>query len=475
MIVEKTINEILQNLDPHSYYIPKRDYAQLNDPLEGNFEGIGIEFRIQEDTVVVVRAIGGGPSEKLGIMAGDRIIFVDGENIISEELNNRKVVGMLKGPKGTEVNVRIKRKGESELIDFDIVRDEIPFYSIDATYMVDDKTAYIKIVRFARTTYDEFIQSVEEMYALGMENMVLDLRNNSGGYMKSAIQIADEFLEKEKLIVYTKGKAREKRTFYATPEGRLEDINVAVLINEGSASASEILAGALQDNDRGTIIGRRSFGKGLVQEGVQWPDGSAIRLTVARYYTPTGRSIQKPYEDGLSAYNSEAYDRYTNGELLSLDSIDLPDSLKYYTPEGKIVYGGGGILPDRFVPIDTVGVSNYFGRLNIQGLFYQFGFQYADLNREGLNQKFSESSFVKDFLLSEDLMTEFYQFAEDKGVEFDKSGAQESMDLIKSRLKASIARNIWGDNIFYEIVNKEDNVIEISLEALKNNNTYSNH
>jgi len=466
IIVEETINEILQNLDPHSYYIPKRQYSQMNDPLEGNFDGIGIEFRIQEDTVVVVRAIGGGPSEKLGIQSGDRIVQVNEDDITGSKISNQKVVKLLKGPKGTEVSVKVQRNGLGELIEFNITRDKIPLHSVDAAFMLNTEVGYVKVIRFARTTYDEFIESVESLKEKGMKRLVLDLRNNSGGYMKSAIDIADEFLEKGKLVVYTKGKAREQKSFYATSRGQLENLSVAILINEGSASASEILAGALQDNDRGVIIGRRSFGKGLVQEGVQWPDGSAIRLTVARYYTPTGRSIQKPYENGLDAYNQEAYDRYLNGELISTDSIDFPDSLKYYTEKGKLLFGGGGIMPDVFVPLDTLDISTYFMRLNMQGMFYNYGFLYADQHRDQLEEMYSATDFVDRFKIDQLLLEDFYTHATSKGIEFKQKGAAKSTNIIQNRIKAAIGRNIWGDNVFYEIINEEDLVIQRTLKEL---------
>lgn len=465
-IVEETINEILQNLDPHSYYIPKQDYHAVNDPLEGNFEGIGIEFRIQEDTVTVVRALGGGPSEKLGIMAGDRIVQVEGEDITGNKIDNQKVIKLLKGPKGSTVNIKVKRKKEKKLLDFAIQRDEIPLYSLEADYMLTDQIGYIKISRFARDTYQEFMDAVKRLKKEGMQKLVLDLRNNGGGFLQSAIKIADEFLEEDQLIVYTEGKSRNRKNFYATSSGSLENAEVAILINENSASASEILAGALQDNDLGYIVGRRSFGKGLVQEGVQWPDGSAMRLTVARYYTPTGRSIQKSYEDGVSAYHSESYERYQSGELLSLDSIDFPDSLKYITEGGKVVYGGGGIMPDYFVPVDTSNTSVYFGKLNYQGIFYLYGFRYVDGKRKTLKSKYSEKSFVEQFALSDKDMQGLYDFAEEKGIDYDPEGAKTSEKLIRNRLKAVIGRNLFGDKVFYQIVNHMDETVEKAQKLL---------
>ena len=467
-LIEKTITEMLQTLDPHSYYIPPQDYHALNDPLEGNFEGIGVEFRITNDTIMIVNPLGGGPSEKLGIMAGDRIIKVDSKLVAGIGVENQDVMKLLKGKKGTKVNVSIYRPGQSKLIDFTITRDEIPLHSVETAYMLTDKIGYIRISRFAKNTYEEFLEATADLKSKGMEKIVVDLRNNGGGFLTSATAIADEFLSKGELIVYTKGKSRPKEDFLATARGSLEKNEVVILINEGSASASEILAGALQDNDKGIIIGRRSFGKGLVQEGIQWPDGSAMRLTVARYYTPTGRSIQKPYDKGLDAYNEEAYDRYTNGEMQTADSVHFADSLKYKTPKGKIVYGGGGIMPDIFVPIDTVGTSDYFGILNYRGLFYQYSFEYVDQHRQELNSKYQTAdSFLKNFSVSEAILSDFVKFAEQKEVKKDAKGLSQSKELIKNRLKAIIGRNLYGDNVFYPIVNKTDNTIGKAIEVLE--------
>lgn len=467
LIVEETINGILQNLDPHSYYIPGERFNEVNDPLEGNFDGIGVEFRIQEDTVVVVKPIPGGPSEKMGVMAGDRIVEVEKEDITGEEISNNRVMKLLKGPQGTSVRIGVKRQGVERLIDFEIERDKIPIFSVESAYMINDSIGYVKIIRFARTTYEEFLDATEELKNQGMTELVLDLRNNGGGYMKAATDLADEFLEKGKLIVYTEGKARDRQDFYATSRGDFEKTDVVVLINEGSASASEILAGALQDNDKGVILGRRSFGKGLVQEPMQWRDGSQVRLTVARYYTPTGRSIQKPYEQGSEEYNDEYYDRYDSGELFSADSIKFPDSLKYYTAEGKVVYGGGGIMPDVFIPIDTTGGSNYFARLNYSGMFYLFGFEYTDNNRDALMESFIEKSFENDFEVTNSILEEFYAFSEEKGLNYDESGAKESDKLVKNRIKAAIGRNLFGNDVFYQVLNQTDYTLQEGVDILK--------
>lgn len=464
---ESAISELLQSLDPHSYYIPVEEYNSLNDPLEGNFDGIGVEFRITDDTIMIVNPLGGGPSEKLGIMAGDRIVKVDTTAVAGVGVDNQMVMKLLKGPKGTKVNVAIYRPGQKNIIDFTITRDEIPLHSVESAYLLDQQTGYIKITRFAKNTHDEFLDAVDKLRENGMKNIIVDLRNNGGGFLTSATQLADEFLSKNQMIVYTEGKSRPKQEFYATSKGKLEDTPVVILINEGSASASEILAGAIQDNDRGTVVGRRSFGKGLVQEGIQWPDGSAIRLTVARYYTPTGRSIQKSYEDGLEAYNSEAYERFSTGEMQSKDSIQFEDSLKYVTPGGKVVYGGGGIMPDVFVPVDTVGVSDYFGQLNYRGIFFQFGFEYVDRHRKELTDRYtSPEKFINQFNIQQELLKEFVAFAEEKGIEEDQEGLALSLDLVKNRIKATVGRNVYGEEVFYPVINELDTTIQEALGIL---------
>ncbi len=461
------ITELLQSLDPHSYYIPVEKYDAVNDPLEGNFDGIGVEFRITDDTIMIVNPLGGGPSEKLGIMAGDRIVKVDTTAVAGVGVNNQMVMKLLKGPKGTKVNVAILRPGQKDLLDFTITRDKIPLHSVESAYLLDEQTGYIKITRFAKNTHEEFLAAAKKLRENGMKNIIVDLRNNGGGFLTSATQLADEFLGKNKMIVYTEGKSRPKQEFYATSRGNLEETPVVILVNEGSASASEILAGAIQDNDRGYVVGRRSFGKGLVQEGIQWPDGSAIRLTVARYFTPTGRSIQKSYEDGLEAYNNEAYERFSTGEMQSEDSIHFEDSLKFVTPGGKVVYGGGGIMPDVFVPVDTADVSDYFGRLNYRGIFFQFGFEYVDQHRSALTDKYgSPEDFINQFAVDSQLMEEFVAFAVDKGIEEDEEGLLLSLSLIKNRIKATVGRNVYGEEVFYPVVNEMDNTIKAALEVL---------
>ena len=467
-LLENSINSMLSNLDPHSYYISPKDFNDMNDPIEGSFEGIGVEFRIKDDTVMVVAAIANGPSEKLGIQAGDRIIKVDTVNIAGKNIANNDVIKLLKGPRGTKVNVFIKRRGTKKLLKFAIVRDEIPIYSVDAPYMIDDHIGYVKISRFAKTTYAEFLQAVAELKEKDMENLIVDLRNNGGGVLSSAISIADEILDKNQMIVYTKGRARKKTEYYSTSKGILKGVKIAILINENSASASEILAGAIQDNDRGIVIGRRSFGKGLVQEQIPWPDGSAIRLTVARYYTPSGRSIQKPYENGLDDYNLEAYKRYEKGELLEADSIHFPDSLKYFTKKGKVVYGGGGIMPDIFIPLDTIGGTDYLYQLRYNGIIQEFSLNYIDNRRKQMLETYHDAvQFKRQFKVSNQLFNNLIKFATESGIERNLEQIKKSKFLIEQGLKADMSRHLYGNFGFYVIVNENDKTISRAIEEIK--------
>ncbi|MBL4625929.1 MAG: S41 family peptidase [Flavobacteriales bacterium] len=463
---EKAIQTLLQELDPHSYYIPPQDLAAANEPLEGNFEGIGVEFRIQRDTVTIITPIAGGPSARLGIVSGDRIVSVEGENIAGNGITNAKVIKLLRGEKGTMVNVEVRRNGVDKLIPFEIERDQIPIYSVDIAYMLNDEIGYVKISRFARTTYEEFKKATESLLNKGMKKLIIDLRGNGGGYMDAAVDIVDEMLPAKKLIVFTQGKARSRKNEYSTKKGALKDIDIGILIDESSASASEIVAGAIQDNDRGIIFGRRSFGKGLVQEPSQWPDGSALRLTIARYYTPTGRCIQKPYKDGVKQYYRDYYDRVKKGELMSIDSIDFPDSLKFTTPAGKTVYGGGGIMPDVFVPYDTTGHTYFYSELIYSGAFRQFGFDYADHHRDELNQYKTASEAVERFYISAPILSEFFALAKSKGVEKNESGYKMSEGLIKMRLKAEILNNIWNNEGLYPVLHKNDKTIARAIEVL---------
>lgn len=468
-LTENSITSILSNLDPHSYYIPAKEFNDMNDPLEGNFQGIGVEFRIIEDTVMIITVISGGPSEKAGIEAGDRIVKVENETIAGIGITSEQVIKKLKGPKDTKVKVGIVRKNSLKVMNYTITRGEIPIYSVESPYMIDDNIGFIKINRFAKTTHTEFLKASKALLKEGMESLILDLRGNGGGVMTSATKIADEMLAKNKMIVYTQGRVRKKEEFYSTEKGNLQNIEIVILINESSASASEIIAGAIQDNDRGTIIGRRSFGKGLVQEQVMWPDGSALRLTVARYYTPSGRCIQKPYTEGSEMYNLESYNRFNSGELLTADSIHFEDSLKYYTPSGKVVYGGGGITPDIFVPIDTNGNSNYFYELRMRGILQDFSLHYVDDNRTKLKKQYKNAvEFKHKFFVSNDLFNRLIKFAESKELPRNLNEIKISKELITRTLRATISKDLFGNFGYYVIINDEDNTVQKAVSTLSN-------
>ena len=466
-IEQAAIVAMMDELDPHSQYISLDEFNAVNDPLLGSFEGIGVQFRIVEDTVTIVNTIKGGPSEKVGIMAGDRIVYVNDSLIAGIKIQNDSVMRLLKGPKGTKVRVRNYRRGVDGLIDFTITRDVIPTYSIDIAYMLDAETGYIKLSRFSATTYNEFVEAAKKLKGQGMQKLVFDLRGNSGGYLSAAVDIADEFLPKGSLVVFTEGRVKPRAAYYARHKGLLETMPVAVLIDGESASASEIVAGALQDNDRGTIIGRRSFGKGLVQEQLMLSDGSAIRLTVARYYTPTGRCIQKPFDGTREDYLMESYERYENGELFSADSIHFADSLRYTTPKGKTVYGGGGIMPDVYVPLVDDSTQYYFNRITNQGVLYQYAFDYCDRHRRELARYADVDAFAKGFRVSDAMFGELVKQADAKGIkgtESDKQVARREADIL---LKAYIARNLFDEAGFYPIYRPMDDMLQRALEVLQ--------
>jgi len=464
-LVENAIIGLLKELDPHSVYIPAKEMKRMNEPLEGNFEGIGIQFNILNDTLVVVSPISGGPSEEVGVTSGDKIIFVGKENIAGVGLQNSDVQRLLRGKKGTLVNVQIKRNGVKDLIPFEIKRDKIPIYSIDASYMATPETGYIKVNRFARTTMKEFVQAIDTLKRDGAENLILDLRGNGGGYLTTAFQLADQFLGSGKMIVYTEGEKQIRQEYKATRIGTFEKGKLIVLIDEGSASASEIVSGAIQDWDRGLIIGRRSFGKGLVQKPFNLPDYSGIRLTTARYYTPTGRSIQRPYSNGKEEYYNELNRRFESGELVEQDSIDFPDSLIYYTPNKRVVYGGGGIMPDIFIALDTTINTDLNRSLIRRGVYNQFVLNYLNTHREELKAKYpSFQLFKSDFKLDDKLMEDFFAYARKKKVKQVEEDYKESKKLIDLQLKALFARNLYSVSAYFEIINQLN---DSYLEALK--------
>jgi carboxyl-terminal processing protease len=462
-LVESVIPQILQKLDPHSVYIPARELAKANEPLQGNFEGIGVSFNMITDTVLIMSTISGGPSEKLGIQPGDKIIYINDSLVAGRKIPDQNIIKLLKGPRGSKVSVKILRKGTAKLIPYSITRDKIPLFSVDAAYMMSKETGYVKISTFAVTTYDEFKKSLYQLKGQGMTKLILDLRGNPGGVMEAATMIADEFLPQGDLIVFTKGKSRPREDIKATSDGDFEKGDLVVLIDEWSASASEILAGAIQDNDRGTIMGRRSFGKGLVQEPVMFRDGSGMRLTIARYYTPTGRCIQKPYSGDFEKYYEDLGTRYLHGEFEQADSIHFHDTIKYVTPAGKIVYGGGGIMPDIFVPMDTTGISKYFVAIRNSGLLYRYAVKYTEDNRDKLKD-FHDSKSLDNYLLKQGLMEKFISYAAANGVPPNKTGIKISYNILYVQLRAYIARNMLDNAGFYPIWQDIDNTL---LEAQK--------
>lgn len=461
-LVEFGIEKMLEKLDPHSTYIPARDATLAKSELDGEFDGIGVEFGIIRDTIYVVAPLTGGPSEKLGIQSGDQIINVDGKTVAGTGITNRDVFDLLRGPRGSNVNVDIKRKNQKDLIPYDIIRDKIPQYSINASYMVDSEIGYIKVTRFGATTHEEFKKSVTELKEKGMKKLILDLQNNPGGYMGAAINMADEILNSNSLIVSQKGKLnRYNQKAYAVKPGLFEEGSVIVLINEGSASASEIVAGALQDNDRGLIVGRRSFGKGLVQMPIDLSDGAELRLTIARYYTPSGRSIQKPYGSDED-YSSDFTNRFEHGEFFSADSIKFNDSLKFETVSGRSVFGGGGIMPDFFVPLDTTMASSYVNRLFNSDSSREFILDYLEKNKKKF-ERMSFEDYYKKYQISEEMLQDLVKVGERNKVKFDQKDFTKSKDYLKILMKAHMGRQIYDDNAFYKIIN---DINEVYLQAL---------
>ncbi len=460
-LVDESIRHLLSKLDPHSHYIPASDRVAANEELRGNFDGIGVEFNIFQDTIVVVTPLSGGPSEKLGVRSGDKIIAVDDENVAGISITTQDVMRKLKGPRGSEVKVTMLRG--NQVLDFNIVRDKIPQFSIDVSYMVNAEIGYIKLNRFSATTYEEFSKALSKLKEQDMKKLVLDLQGNGGGYMSMAIDLADEFLSADKKIVYTDGKEQRLNTnAFSTTRGSFETGDLIILVNEGSASASEILAGALQDNDRALIVGRRTFGKGLVQNPFDLSDGSELRLTISRYYTPSGRSIQKPYDDE-DDYSLDIIERYKKGEFFSADSIKLNDSLKYTTLNGRSVYGGGGIMPDYFVPLDTSMNSHYLNALYSSLSIYEFAFNYAHHHKDELESKGFEQ-FRTKFNVTDQMLNELIAIGQRSKVKPDYKDLQRNKKIFQLHVKAQIARRIWGNDGLFPIINETN---EIFLQAIK--------
>lgn len=473
-LIDNAIVSILEELDPHSNYISKDEIQRMSEPLDGSFEGVGIQFQILEDTLLVVQTIAGGPSEKVGILPGDRIIFVNDELIAGVKMMNTDISKRLRGKKGTSVNVKVLRRNVSDLIEFKITRDKIPIYSVDATYMLSDKIGYIKINNFGKTTVEEFQKALIKLQEKGMKDLVLDLQGNGGGYLGASIGVADEFLNKGKLIVYTEGLHQPKSVFNSTAIGNFEKGRLVVLTDEYSASASEIVSGAVQDWDRAVLIGRRTFGKGLVQRELPLGDGSVIRLTTARYYTPTGRSIQKPYKDGSEKYAKEIMTRFEHGELQYQDSIHFADSLKYETLQSKrTVYGGGGIMPDIFIPVDTTKITDYHRNIIAKGALNKTVMHFIDTNRDYLKEEYPDfEKFQKHYTISENLMKNLIEDGETEKVSFNEEQYQRSKSLIQLQMKALIARDLWEMNEYYQVMKTENESLQKALEILQTKGAY---
>ncbi|MDD5855138.1 MAG: S41 family peptidase [Prevotella sp.] len=470
-LVDKAIPQILADLDPHSVYISARDVQQVNDDLKGSFSGVGIEFVIREDTIHIQGVIKNGPAEQAGILAGDKIVSVDGKPFVGKEVTNEEAMHRLKGPKDTKVKIGIIRYGHKGVKNFTITRGDIPQKSVSAVYMLDENTGYIKIKNFGENTYPELLISLAQLSQEGFNNLVIDLRDNTGGYLQSAVQIANEFLPKNKLIVYTQGRKSPREDYKSDGRGSYQNIPLVVLINESSASASEIFAGAMQDNDRATIIGRRSFGKGLVQKPIEFPDKSVVRLTVARYYTPSGRCIQKPYSTGNDkTYEDDIVSRYKHGEFFSQDSIKHTGPA-YHTSLGRTVYGGGGITPDIFVPEDTLDVTSYYKEASMSGLILQFAFVYTDDNRLKLNN-FTEMMELANYLVKQNTVDKFASFADKHGLQRRNLMIKKSHKLLERYINSRIIYNIMDEEAWTEYINMDDNVIKTALDVFRKDEAF---
>ncbi len=474
-IVENAVRGILENLDPHSSYSTKEETTSSQETMQGSFSGIGIQFNMQKDTLYVVQTIAGGPSEKVGILPGDRFIAVDDSIIAGRKLKNTDIMKRLRGPKGTKVNIKVKRGSNTDLLEFRITRDDIPLNSIDAVYMADGKTGYIRLSRFAATSYKEFKDAITKLKKQGMQQLILDLTDNGGGYMQIAAQIANEMLNRGNLIVYTQGRKSPRQNLNADGSGTFRTQKVVVMINQFSASASEILSGAVQDWDRGVVVGRRSFGKGLVQREFLLPDSSSFRLTIARYYTPSGRNIQKPYVKGdREDYDKDIIDRYNHGELQSADSIHFADSLKHTTLRlHRTVYGGGGIMPDVFVPLDTTQYTDYHRRLVAKGIIPQFALRYVDKNRADLKAQYPDAQkFIKEFTVSDEMLNNLVDAGKAEKVDFDKSQFAKSKEMLRTFVKAAIANDLFSTGAYFQIVNEQNDIYKEALSIINDDARY---
>ena len=473
-VTEDAIIAALKELDPHSAYISKKDVEKANEPLVGSFEGIGVTYQLIRDTITVISPTAGGPSEKVGIMAGDQIIKIEGENAFGKKIDNEYVQKRLRGKKGTKVTVSVKRGNDPELLDFEIIRDKIPLNSINAAYMLDNHVGYIKLDRFAQESTQEFKEAFAKLQAQGMESLIFDLRGNTGGYLNTAIELVDQFIDNDKLIVFTEGLNSPRQEWRSTKDGLYTNGKLVVLIDEGSASASEILSGAIQDHDRGVVIGRRSFGKGLVQRPFNLPDGAQIRLTTSRYHTPSGRCIQRPYENGVEDYAKEMTKRLEHGEYFHADSIHFPDSLKYKTEGGRTVYGGGGIMPDIFIPVDTSYNSKLYTNLVRKGAMNRFTTDYGLKHRDEIKAKYGDfEQFNKNFVVRQDLIEGLKKAAEEAKVEWNEEQFQHSEKFILLQVKALIARNVWETQEYYRVMSSTDQGVQKALEILNGNKVYN--
>ena len=467
-LIDNAIQGMLEGLDPHSFYIPAAEMKAMDEQMHGEFEGIGIEFNLLDDTLYVVSALSGGPSEKLGITSGDRIVKIDGVNVAGVGLTNSDVVKKLRGPKGTQVKVSIKRPGLRNPLEFTIVRDKIPMHSVDYSYMVNDNVGYIRVSRFAEKTFMEFIEHLNRLKRQGLKNLILDLRGNPGGYMFQAQEMADAFLKKNKLVVYTKGRVPESNSSYESTNAIAgwEEGGLIILIDQGSASASEIVSGAVQDWDRGLIVGTRSFGKGLVQTQKKLSDGSAVRIVISRYYTPSGRCIQKPYTKGKKAYEEEIYERIENGELVDPGKVKFPDSLKYKTHAGRTVYGGGGIMPDVFVPRDTSGTSEYLSKLILNGTFNRFSLRWLEQHPNLKAEYPTWREYLNRFRPQPEMIQALVAFAKEKGIAYNDADFKTSERYIRNNLKAALGRALYNDDGFFPVLLQEDETFRRALELM---------